>query len=119
METGRLLAIQQPSKVDTLLQSFVWSVDILPDGARRLHDRSELSSVHQHLVIKAKKKAKAWAAWTDDYRTWVFAAEMSLPLSRERGQPVLLVDAYGDDGNLIESACWVAARNGQWSRCAG
>src|ERR1700680_2628799 len=42
VETEKLRTIQQPSQVAALLESFVWSVDILPDGARKLLDRSEL-----------------------------------------------------------------------------
>ena len=69
METTKLVAIQQPSQVEGLLESFVWGVDILPDG--------------------------------------------------ERGRrPVLQVDAYGEDGELRDSAFWLAVGDGEWRRCA-
>jgi hypothetical protein len=119
VETEKLRTIQQPSQVEALLESFVWSVDILPDGARKLLDRSELPGPLQRLAVNLKKKDKIWGAWTDDRQhVWFFAAEMSLALSRERGRPVLQVDAFGEDGKLSESACWVAVRDGEWRRCA-
>jgi hypothetical protein len=118
MDTERLRTIQQPSSVEALLESFVSCVDMLPEGARKLRERSDLPSVLQRLALNAKKNDKAWAAWTDDRRTWFFAAEMSMALSRERGRPVLQVDAYGDDGQLLDSGCWLAVRDGEWKRCA-
>lgn len=118
MDTKKLRTIQQPSGVEALLDSFVWGVDVLPDGARKIRDRSALPGVLQRLAINAQKKQKVWGAWTDDHRTWFFAADMSLPLSRERGRPVLQVDAYTEHGDLTESACWLAVRDGEWRRCA-
>jgi hypothetical protein len=68
METTKLVAIQQPSQMEGLLESFVWGVHILPDG--------------------------------------------------ERGRPVLHVDAYGEHGELRDSAFWLAVGDGEWRRCA-
>lgn len=118
METARLRTIQQPSRVEALLESFVWHVYDLPDSVCKVQDRSELPGVLQRLSINAKKNEKTWGAWADRHRTWSFAAEMSLPLSRERGRPVLQVDAYAEDGQLTESGCWLSVRDGEWRRCA-
>jgi hypothetical protein len=118
METKRLRTIQEPSQMEALLESFVCSVDLLPDGARKLLGRNELSSVLQRVAIHARKNDKAWGAWTDNHRTWLFVAEMSLALSRERGRPVLQIDEYGEDGELKDSACWLCVRDGEWKRCA-
>jgi hypothetical protein len=118
METMRLRAIQHPSRVGELLDSFASSGAALPDRSRRIFERSELPVVLQRVVVQAARTEREWGAWTDEYRTWLFTAEMSLALSRERGTPVLDVSAYGEDGALLESGSWVADRQGQWRRCA-
>jgi hypothetical protein len=43
---------------------------------------------------------------------------MSLALSCERGVPVLLVNAYGEDAELTDSGVWRYDLSGTWSRCA-
>lgn len=116
METMRLRAIQQPSSVEKLLDSFV--MDNLPEGTRKLRDRSELSAILQRIVLKATKQEKAWSAWSNDHQIWLFVAEMSLPLSRERGLPVLQIDCYGEYGELMKSASWVRNRDDKWRRCS-
>ena len=118
MDTERLRTIQQPSQVEALLESFVASVDVLPDSARKLADLNELSLVLRQLAITAGEKDKVWGAWTDNHRTWLFTAELSLALSREHGRPALQVDMYGEHGQLTDSSNWLSARDGQWRRCA-
>jgi hypothetical protein len=44
---------------------------------------------------------------------------MSLPLSRERGSPVLLVEHYDESGELKESGAWMPDQEGKWRRCGG
>jgi hypothetical protein len=116
METVTLRVIQQPSGVEKLLESFV--MNDLPEGTRQLRDRGELSALLQRIVTQANKKDRAWSAWSDDHRIWLFTAEMSLPLSRERGLPVLQVNCHGEDGELIKSGSWVRNPEGKWQRCA-
>lgn len=117
METTRLRTIQQPTLVERLLQEFVRSASSLPTDAREIRDRSELPSKMQKVIIQAIKAGMAWTCWTDEYRTWLFIGEMSLPLSRERGSPVLQIKQYGEDGALKDAASWVADRTSRWRRC--
>jgi hypothetical protein len=77
-----------------------------------------LSSTLQRIVIQATKNEREWSSWTDNHRVWLFTAEMSLPLSRERGLPVLQVDWYGEHGNTTKSGSWVCNRGEQWQRCS-
>jgi hypothetical protein len=42
----------------------------------------------------------------------LFTAEMFLPLSRERGNPVLRVNRYNDCGELMEAGDWLLAPGG-------
>jgi hypothetical protein len=118
METMRLRAIQHPSRVGELLDSFASNAVALPDGGRRIFGPSELPAVLQRVVLQAQKTEREWRAWTDEHRIWLFTAEMSLALSRERGNPVLDVNAYGEGGELTESGSWVTDRQGRWRRCA-
>src|ERR1700751_1775252 len=77
METMRLRIIQQPKTVDRLLESFVTGTSLVPPDAYQLRTASALphhalkSAAHQ-----AQQKDRAWCAWTDDNRTWLFPAEM-------------------------------------------
>jgi hypothetical protein len=43
---------------------------------------------------------------------------MSLPLSRERGTPVLSINRYGEDGELKDAGAWLVGPDGFWQRCA-
>ena len=117
METQRLRTIQQPSLVERLLQEFVRTASALPEDAREIRDRSELPSKMQRTIIDASKSGQAWMCLSDGYRTWLFIGEMSMPLSRERGSPVLQVKQYTKDGELADAAAWVADRTARWRRC--
>ncbi len=118
METMRLRAIQMPSRVEELLDSFISSSTIVPSGSRKIRRGSDLPVVLQDLVVQSTKADREWSCWTDDHRIWLFTAEMSLDLSRERGCPVLQVNSYAEDGVLIESGSWLSDRDGKWRRCA-
>jgi hypothetical protein len=67
--------------------------------------------------MQAIKLGRSWSCWTQGYRAWLFTAEMSMELSRERGAPVLQVNLYGDDGSLRESATLMNGPSGKWQRC--
>jgi hypothetical protein len=95
------------------------------------------------LVMQAVKLGRTWSCWTDGTQTWLFTAEMSRPLSRERpsavdvsvsaeeisaildsteqpeyfGASVLQVNLYRDDGTLQASGGWIYDRDGNWRRC--
>jgi hypothetical protein len=118
VDTARLSALQrQPSQVDTLLESFVLSRSHIPVGTWRIFERSDLPGSLQRVAIRAQKVQHTWGAWTDDRHLWFYTAEMSLPLSRERGQPVLQINSYNEEGQIEESALWVSIRDGRWERC--
>jgi hypothetical protein len=67
--------------------------------------------------MEARKAGKSWRCWTDaGFHIWLFVGEMSLPLSRERGSPVLRVEHFREDG-LRETNNWMIDRQGKWHRC--
>jgi hypothetical protein len=67
----------------------------------------------QRILALATGTGQTWSCWAHKFRTWLFTAEMSLPLSRERGTPVLQVSHWGDDGTHEASGCWMADRKGK------
>ena len=119
METLRLRRIQDPSAVERLLDLFVNGTDRVPPEAYPVHTRSWLSNPDlKSVVYMAQQKHRTWCAWTDDKCTWLFTAEMSLELSRERGVPVLEISAYSEHGELQETGFWAHSKDGKWQRCA-
>lgn len=118
METRTLRKLQQPSGVEELLDAYIADSGLLPRGAHQIRDRAELSQELRRIVVLATHTGQAWACWTRNAQTWLFTAEMSLDLSRERGTPVLQISRYGDDGVLEGFGCWMADQKGKWHRCA-
>jgi hypothetical protein len=120
MHTVSLRALQHPSHVDELLTELVQSVDeLIPEGAYQILDQASLPTALNRLARYAVFKGHSWACWVDDSgHAWLFLAEMSLTLSRERGVPVLQVDQYGEDGQMRDSGKWIAAHDGKWQRCS-
>ena len=118
MEMARLRFIQEPSRVERLLEVFSSNAHGLPEDSYQIRDRSVLSSVLQQLVIEAIGKQRAWCCRADGHRIWLFTAEMSLPLSRERDAPVLQVNSYAGSGELTDADFWVVEHEGKWRRCA-
>jgi hypothetical protein len=119
METVRLRRIQEPSRVERLLEGFATHGGLLSTNCYQIRTSRSLSPQLQRVVARATEKGHVWACWADSYHTWLFTGEMSLLLSRERGTPVLQVDRYDEAGELQDSGAWVTDENGKWSRCSG
>ena len=117
METLRLRQIQAPSQVESLLEAYVLRAGNLPEGAYQIRDRSELPGRVQTIVSWATTQGHVWLGWTRGAQIWLFTGEMSLPLSRERGTPVLIIRLHNEEGELVDSGTWRYA-TGNWSRCA-
>jgi Fe-S cluster biosynthesis and repair protein YggX len=118
MQTMRLHAYQQPSRVQSLLESLVQARQLLPRLARKIIDRSELPSTLQKLIFQALKSGRVWSAWTDEDHIWLFVAELSLAPSRERGCPALQVSFFREDGKIKEWRQWACLNDGTWQPCA-
>lgn len=118
MQTMRLFAYQTPSRVEALLESLLQAREHFPRKARKVTDRSELPSALQKIVIKLKNSDRVWSAWANEDRIWLFTAEMSLELSRERGCPALQVGSYEVDGKLKVWQLWTCLKDGTWQQCA-
>ena len=117
METMRLRHILAPSRLDMLLDALVCHSNLVPEGVSRTRDLGALSQDLRTLVTRATQRGLVWGCWERGPDTWLVLGEMSLPLSRERGLPVLRIELYTDEG-LKETGLWTADRKGNWSRCS-
>jgi hypothetical protein len=118
METRRLRKLQQPSQVERLLEAVMVRGKLVPDEAYQIRDSDAVPSALQRIAAQSAKGGRVWACWANGVHHWLFTAEMSLETSRERGTPVLLVNRYREDGELLEAASWMSDPEGQWRRCA-
>jgi hypothetical protein len=117
METVKLRNLQQPSDVEQLLETYIAGSGLLPGGAYRVLQRADVPRELRRIQALATRTGQSWSCWTHKFHTWLFTAEMSLPLSRERGIPVLQVSQWSDDGILQASGCWMADKQGKQHRC--
>ena len=117
METLRLRRIQEPSRVERLLEAYVSRSAVLPHGAYQLRDPRELPPTLRGLIARATTQGETWSCWANGSRLWLFVCEMSLALSRERGAPVIVVRQYNEDGEVTDSATWRFDATGTWTRC--
>ncbi len=118
VETIRLRAVQQPSRVERLLVSFGSNSGIVAEGSYLVRNPNVMTPLLQRAIADAVSKGHAWCCWTDDSRVWLITGELSLALSRESGSPVLDVRVYREDGALADSDCWLVDQDGKWRRCA-
>ena len=117
MRTIKLRTLQQPSRLEALLESLIRSQKWVPPDASRVVDRSELPLVLQKLAAKTMKAGDAWWAWSTYDGIRIFITEMSLELSRERGSPALKVSYYNSQGKLRQYSHWIQLTDGTWQRC--
>jgi hypothetical protein len=90
----------------------------LPRDSYQIRDPSGLPPQLQQIVASAAEQGHVWTCWANDLHTWLFTGEMSLPLSRERGAPVLKVCLYDEAGELKDAGTWVTGPQGAWCRCS-
>ncbi len=117
METMRLRKLLQPSQIEVLLEALVFRGDLLPKDCYRIRDPKTLPPQLQTIVARAASEGRIWACWATAHYIWLFTCEMSLNLSRERGTPVLLVNCYGENGDLQDTGSWMADAEGKWQKC--
>jgi hypothetical protein len=118
METRRLRIIQQPAHIERLLDALVSRANLLPKDYHQIRDPNSLPPQLQTLIAQAVQEGRVWRCWANSYETCLFTSEMSLPRSRERGSPVLLVNRYNESGELQDAGSWMTDQEGKWRRCA-
>lgn len=115
METLRLRRIRPPH-VERLLEACISRSNLLPQGSYQLRDPDSVPEGLRRILREATEEGKVWLCWANGSDTWLFTCEMSLPLSRERGTPVLCVNLHGSDGALKDSGTWATDPQGAWRR---
>jgi len=113
----RLRKLLQPSQIEVLLEALVLRAGLLPKDCYRIRDAKTLPSHLQVIAARATSEGRIWACWATSHDILLFTCEMSLHLSRERGTPVLLVNRYGENGELQDTGSWMADAEGKWQRC--
>ena len=116
-ETTRLLKLQQPAHAERLLHALVVRAKLVPENAHQIRNFASMPKELRIIAtLAATSNGHTWSCWTHEGRTWLFTGELSLPQSRARGMPALLVDVY-DDAGPKDSGLW-AYGEGEWQRCA-
>jgi len=118
MGTLSLRRMQQPSGVQALLESYIAGANILPQGCYRIPDRGLVPRDLRGVVTRAIGQRRACSCWVDNFRVWLFTAEMFLSSSRERRAPVLQISLYDEDGTLQDSGAWMTDQHRYWRRSA-
>jgi len=118
METKRLRTIQQPFHLERLLEAYITRSNAVPKDSYQIRDPNAVMERLRRILLRAGDEGRVWACWAHDMQQWLFTAEMSLPLSRERGTPVLSINRYGEDGELEETGTWLVGPEGLWQRYA-
>ena len=118
METLRLRRMQEPSRVERLLEAYISRAADLPDDAYQIRDASELPPSLRVTLSRAIEEGPMWSCWARGSQLWLYTCHMSLERSGERGAPVILVQVYGEDAELKGSGAWRFDPLGQWTRCA-
>ncbi|MBV8146409.1 MAG: hypothetical protein JO184_15540 [Gammaproteobacteria bacterium] len=117
METKRLRAIQQPSHLERLLDAYITRSDAVSKNAYQIRDPEAVVPLLRDILVRATVDGRVWACWEYGPQQWLFTAEMSLPLSRERRTPVLSIDRYNDHGELMETGNFLLDPHGLWRKC--
>jgi len=117
METMKLRTIQLPGNAGELLDSFIRVEGRLPGESHPLTQERQLTPSLEKVALRSLDDGHVWRAWTDDRAIWLWACEVSLARSRERGLPVMEVRRYDESGSIEESGTWVRVRNDSWQRC--
>jgi len=117
METLRLRRIQQPSRVERLLEAYVSRAGVLPHGSYQLRDARGLPPSVRGVIARATTQGETWSCWAHGSHLWLFVCEMSLALSRERGAPVIVVRQYNEEAEVTDSGTWRFDATGTWTRC--
>jgi hypothetical protein len=113
-----LRKIHHPSEVGELLESYISQSDVVPRGSYQIHEPRSIPREARKILTQAVKEGQTWSCWAHGLHTWLFTCNMSLPLSRERGSPVLQVSLYGEDGGLQDCGTWTPNQQGKWCRSA-
>jgi len=110
-----LEVVREFHELDRLLGTFAVRSGLMPDGAYRTPAPAALPENLRRLLSQGV--AHASVCFAHGSRFWVFTGTVCASLSRERRAPVLWVNAFSQDGTLIEAGAWAFDPDGSWRRC--
>lgn len=118
METLRLHRMQEPSRVERLLEAYISRAGALPYGSYQLRDPKELPRELRTILSEAVEWGEVWSCWASGSQLWLFTGHMPLDQSREHGVPVIDLRVYDEHADLKDSGVWKFDPRGAWTRCA-
>lgn len=115
-DTLRLRKLQEPAHVSRLLDTLIVRAGLVPLGAYQVRAADSVPTELRDIARLASHSGRAWSCWAHGAHTWLFTGNMPLEASRDRGKPVLQVDAY-EEARLKDAGLWTPDRDGTWRRC--
>ena len=114
METRRLRVLVDPRQAQLLLDSYVASVAKLPESAYKQSDLARLPLAFHETVEKAELDGSVWSAWTHGSNAWLYIGQLNLNRARERGQPVLEIEAYDYERRTKNRVVALRSHDNSW-----
>jgi hypothetical protein len=114
MQTLRLRALVDPRQAQVLLDSYVAKAAALPAAAHKQSDLAKLPLAFQDAVERADAQGSVWSAWTHGPDAWLFVGQLNLHRARERGQPVLEIEAYDYERRTKSRTVALRGPDGAW-----
>lgn len=117
MSTLRLRTLQQPSRLERLLQALVMHERLVPEEAYQIRDPEGLPEPLQSVLRDPSEAGRVWASWARGEQMWLFTCRALTPLHLEQQSALLHVNLYEADGRLRDSGCWMRTAQEGWQRC--
>lgn len=114
MQTQRLRTLVDPRQARLLLDSYVAKVGGLPAVAIKRLDLAKLPLAFQERAEQAESQGLVCSAWTHGPNAWLFIGQLNLNRARERGQPVLEVDAFDYERRTRTRTIALRTPSGDW-----
>lgn len=114
MQTLRLRTLVDPRQAKILLDSYVATAGALPAAAHMQSDLAKLPLAFQDRAEQADAAGSVWSAWTHGPDAWLFVGQLNLHRARERGQPVLEIDAYDHERRTKRRTIALRRPDGSW-----
>jgi hypothetical protein len=114
MHTQRLRVLVDPRQARLLLDSYVAKVGGLPPVAIKRLDLAKLPLAFEERAEQAESQGLVWSAWTHGSNAWLFIGQLNLNRARERGQPVLEVDAFDYERRTKTRTIALRRPDGAW-----
>lgn len=114
MQTQRLRTFMDPRQARLLLDSYVAKIGGLPAVAVKRLDLAKLPLAFQERAEEAESQGLVYSAWTHGSNAWLFIGQLNLNRARERGQPVLEVDAFDYERRIKTRTIALRSPSGNW-----